>query len=345
MDRIVYLDYLRVFATFAVVMLHVSAFGFRETYPSVDWQLFNLFNGMSRWGVPIFVMISGALFLNESKVLDVQRLYKRNIKRMVFAFLFWSTAYALIVGIIVKHNSSPIYIIGRIIHGESHLWFLLMIIGLYMFLPVIKPFVNTKRHCEYFLLFSVLTTFIIPLMFDAINIVLPSQKEAIGVVKESYDTMGISFSLGFTGYFVLGHYLHRYVKIYSKGGALYIILVVVLMSAIFLTSFVSDLTNHANKYLYGNLRPLVLVESICIFLIVRQLGVCNVIRNSINHISSVSFGIYLVHFIFIIILDYLDLYPYKHALMTPLISLAVFLVSYVIALYMYKIPIARKYIL
>ncbi len=183
MNRIVYLDYLRVFATFAVIMLHVSAFGFRETYPTTDWQLFNLFNGLSRWGVPVFVMISGALFLNESKILNVSWLYKKNIKRMICAFCFWSTFYALIVGIFLKHNTSPVYIIGRIVHGESHLWFLLMIVGLYMFIPVIKPFVNTKRHCEYFLFFSLLTTFIIPFLFDTINYLIPSLQEAIGVIE------------------------------------------------------------------------------------------------------------------------------------------------------------------
>ncbi len=166
-------------------------------------------------------------------------------------------------------------------------------------------------------------------------------------MKESYETMGISFALGFTGYFVLGHYLHRYVIISKSGGntILIIILVAVLVISIFLTTFMSDLSNHANKYLYGNLRPLVLIESICIFLLVKHSGFSNKTKRIINHISSFSFGIYLIHFIFIILLDYLNLYPYQHALMTPLIMVVVFIISYAIVSLMYKIHIARKYIL
>ena len=64
--RILYFDFLRIFATLSVMVLHVTAQNWHGTsVSSFEWQTFNFFNSIVRWGVPIFVMISGALFLNE----------------------------------------------------------------------------------------------------------------------------------------------------------------------------------------------------------------------------------------------------------------------------------------
>lgn len=65
-DRIMYLDYLRVFATFGVVILHVSAQNwYVADINSFEWLVFHFFDSVVRWGVPVFVMISGTLFLNK----------------------------------------------------------------------------------------------------------------------------------------------------------------------------------------------------------------------------------------------------------------------------------------
>ena len=65
--RILYFDFLRVFATLAVMIIHVASqnWWYGTSVPSFEWQTFNFFNSIVRWGVPIFGMISGALFLNK----------------------------------------------------------------------------------------------------------------------------------------------------------------------------------------------------------------------------------------------------------------------------------------
>ena len=64
--RILYFDFLRVFATLAVMVLHVGAQNWYGTnVSSFEWQTFNFFHSVTRFAVPIFVMISGALFLNK----------------------------------------------------------------------------------------------------------------------------------------------------------------------------------------------------------------------------------------------------------------------------------------
>ncbi len=73
-DRTVYFDYLRVVAILAVVFLHVSDSNWYTTdVNGLQWQTFNFFNGITRWGVPVFVMISGSLFLNRE--VSLKRMY------------------------------------------------------------------------------------------------------------------------------------------------------------------------------------------------------------------------------------------------------------------------------
>ena len=77
--HIVYLDTLRVIAAIAVIISHVSTIHIENIpYDSTNWHVHNIFEAFSRWCVPIFIMISGALFLNDSKPLNIIKLYKNS---------------------------------------------------------------------------------------------------------------------------------------------------------------------------------------------------------------------------------------------------------------------------
>lgn len=63
-ERVLYLDCLRILSIAAMMLLHISA----QNWSSLDlhdpaWMLFDVLNGATRWCVPVFLMISGALFL------------------------------------------------------------------------------------------------------------------------------------------------------------------------------------------------------------------------------------------------------------------------------------------
>ena len=88
-DRTVYFDYLRVAATFAVMILHISAQNWYTTdVNGIEWKIFNFFNSMVRWAVPVFVMISGSLFLK--KDVSIKKIYTKYILRMVISYITWN---------------------------------------------------------------------------------------------------------------------------------------------------------------------------------------------------------------------------------------------------------------
>jgi surface polysaccharide O-acyltransferase-like enzyme len=59
-----------------------------------EWNIYNICNSASRWGVPVFVMMSGALFL--PREIPTKTLYKKYILRMTIAYVVWSAFYAVV---------------------------------------------------------------------------------------------------------------------------------------------------------------------------------------------------------------------------------------------------------
>ena len=95
--RLVYADLMRVAAMLAVIVIHVSA-GWLESLPvgTADWHALNLWNSLTRWAVPVFVMCSGMFLLDPKKSLSLPTLFFRYFLRLVTALLFWGVAYHLL---------------------------------------------------------------------------------------------------------------------------------------------------------------------------------------------------------------------------------------------------------
>ena len=145
---VAYFDLLRVVAIFTVVAVHLSA----QHWPDVDvhsraWFAFNLYCSLGKWSVPIFVMISGALFLGRDT--DVNTILKKNVLRIAIVFLVWSGAYALID--LVFYRDTLFGAFSQFVSGHYHLWFLFMIAGLYLIVPLLRPIVRDDRLTRYFL--------------------------------------------------------------------------------------------------------------------------------------------------------------------------------------------------
>ena len=121
--RVIYLDLLRMLSIFMMMMLHTSSsFIAHSTINDMQYSVFNIYLSMTRFCVPMFIMISGVFFLNNDNPLDIKTLYKKNIIRLITAFLFWSTLY-----VFFRYIQNPTDIknlISNIITGHYHLWFI-----------------------------------------------------------------------------------------------------------------------------------------------------------------------------------------------------------------------------
>ena len=137
MKRNLSFDILRIIAAYGVVLCHASVQFYNESFPSMEWVARTVYDGMVRWCVPVFVIISGSLFLNTSKILDVRKLYLHNILRVSFAFLLWTIVYS-------TYDSLDIGLGNK--NWPDHLWFLEMLIGLYVVIPILRMVVMEKNR-------------------------------------------------------------------------------------------------------------------------------------------------------------------------------------------------------
>lgn len=144
-DRIVYLDVLRCLACLAVVLLHSSSAYATDTFGTANFYGGNIIGSLTRFAVPVFVMVSGALMLDENRETNGKKLLRRFIRLGVF-FVFWSIAYAvlfqLLIPLLEKREISVSALLLALINGHYHLWFIPMILGLYAITPLLRLWVK-----------------------------------------------------------------------------------------------------------------------------------------------------------------------------------------------------------
>lgn len=142
-------DALRVAAAFAVVWLHTSAAVVTRN-PGVQssaWWTGNIADAMSRWGVPVFVMVSGALLLSAKPDTDPIRFYRRRAERLLIPLMFWSAFY-LCLQRFASDRFGWSDVADELIHGRPymHLWYLYMLVGLYAVTPFLQRIAQTSSR-------------------------------------------------------------------------------------------------------------------------------------------------------------------------------------------------------
>lgn len=339
--HIVSFDVLRVVAAFAVVFLHIAAQKIFTAYPSKQWEIMNFYDSSVRWCVPIFVMISGALFLNSNRNLDIKKLYTKNIWRMVRTFFIWSLLYS-----IVYHHNSLKPFVENLVQGEFHLWFLKMLIGLYIAIPILKVIVQNKKIEIYFLCLSFITAYIIPLTIKMLRFY---DYELMFFAEKNINTVSLNIAMGYSGYFVLGHFLTHYDLSVKLKRIIYLLGALSFVAVVLGTSFIAHVfTGKPTEDLYGNLIPLTLFEASAIFIFITDKFPNNIkLPKLISDISNVSFGIYLVHIFFIRIFGKFGITcnTFHPLFFIPCLSVAIFVCSYVTAKIISLIPYLKKWMM
>lgn len=344
-NRTEYFDYLRIFATFSVILLHVAAeYWYTGDVTTNEWMILNTYNCFVRWTVPVFVMISGTLFLEKEH--SISKLYKKNIFRLITAFLFWSVLYAVIDS--VQKQLSLTETLSRIVKGHFHMWFIFMIVGLYIITPLLKRIVDSMKLTKYFIIICVIFSFLIP------NLVTTTAyfNWNIGTfASEAFDQIFFYFTYGFVGFFVLGYYLNR---IDTKGKIKWLIYAMGLIGfaiTLFMTTYISRLVNYSDGNFQWYLTINVLMQSVSVFVFAKNnwnsLKVAPVVKKVIREMSKYSFGAYLVHAMIMEQLDInfgLNSLSFNPIISVPVISLLIFVISYGISAIINHIPFFKKYI-
>lgn len=190
-NRIIYLDRLRILASFLVVIIHISAlFFYNYTVDSSTWMLSTFFNCMARTAVPLFIFISGAIYLGTNKNITIKKLLY-NIIRIIIIFILWDFIYALRDNI---NDLSKVFI--SMINYKYHLWYLLTYISLLSLVPILKLICkeNNKIQVKYLLILFFCGTCIFEMLRMILNL-FDSTSSVVKLLKWLFDFFEL-FNIG-----------------------------------------------------------------------------------------------------------------------------------------------------
>ena len=177
MKRIVFLDYVRVFACFLVMLVHASEnfYGAAGSTDMVGPQAMlqneadrlwvSVYDGFSRMSVPLFMIVSAFLLVPMKEELTSWQFYRKRFIRVVppmFAFMVLYSTLPLLWGQIDTATSlkdlSRIFLNFPTLAG--HLWFMFPLIGIYLFIPMISPWLRkaSAREELFFIVLFLIST-------------------------------------------------------------------------------------------------------------------------------------------------------------------------------------------
>lgn len=338
--RIHYLDMLRTISIFSVIVIHVTATGLYGETGSTGWKALVVYSTITRFSVPVFFMISGALFLSASKSLSIKQLYFRNITKIIVLLLFWEIIYQFYHTDFVLNSANLKTAFSNILNGNTqmHFWFLYVIVGIYFLLPIIKIFVSNadRKQVEYslFLFFS----------FVIIKYTLFGFDSRISFYYlNNVNKLGLDIAGGYVGYFILGYYLNEYPIKRSSRLWIHFISIISIIICIILT-LKKSLDNHLIvEFYYHYLTIFIFIWSIEIFLTAKYSY-----KNVFNFAaaSQASLGIYALHMLVIFELSKrgLTAYSFYPIISVPVISLGVFFISLIFSILLKKVPFIGKWV-
>lgn len=342
-NRIIYLDFLRIFAVIGVIAIHVTAtHWYTEPVGTFNWIILNSYNKAVGGAVPLFLMISGAVWFSKEKNVGVHVIWNRYIFRIVIAFLFWSLMYTCLHVILfpdVAGGFSIGHFVATWLRGRYHLWFCYLIIGIYMLYPVLYQAMREEFILKYFLFLLFLFLFIIPDI---------QQWSFFQWTKAITDDINFSVCSKYLFYFICGYFLHK--KDFQRWEIKLIYIVGLVMQVYLVVG--SDMIGI--KEITEFSLPFASVcdagRNISLFLLCKQFLDVKYENEKIKKIVSLSdkvFGIYLIHDFFVWGLDRwgIQTVSFNPIFSVPFIVILCFIMSVIGVNILSRIPIVKEWLI
>ena len=224
MNRKIWLDFLRVTACFLVMIVHSTEpfyLGGDGTLvlSATDAFWVSVFEGLSRCCVPLFVIASGYLQLPLRH--STGEFFRRRAVRIVVPMLIWTVVYALVWGQPVENLKG---LLLNFNYAAGHLWFVYMLLGLYLIMPLLSPWAEKVSRRELGIYLGIWgLTLLIPFVRESAGGMAPVIYAWDGLPapalfplwgEASWNPFGLFYYVsGFVGYLLLGLYIKRFVPV------------------------------------------------------------------------------------------------------------------------------------
>jgi len=338
-DRKNDLDFLRALAIIAVVVIHSIAPVVRQKpIGSTSWIVANIIDSFMRWGVPIFVMISGALLIKKENFYNSKNFFKKRFKKILIPLLSWPVIYVAWWKIFFMDKSLDfVDFVKQLLSGKPafgyQLYFLFIILGLYLLTPLLSLYVSsvTKRR----LWIATLAILSITTAHYSLEYFIFGRIPRLNL---------FTLCLPYVGYFLLGYTL-KDIKI--KSYTIPTILFFLASSLITLLTYFG-IKNNQTLFFYEYPSIFVIIASATLYVLFKNVytyrkrvipkKLLYLFDGIVQSLSLSSFGIFLVHMI--VLKSVIRLFDLDAASIVNAIIIApvVLILSWVFTILVKKIP-------
>ena len=287
MQRDVNLDFIRAIAIYCVINVHcletIDEAYLNEGLSSIGGLITNSLYYLKNAGVPLFVMISGALLLG--KEVSFQAFFKRRLTRILIPFTVWSVVVYLFS--LFRHHNPIVELSWQdffyrfLTNGVIGMyWFVYMIIGLYMLTPILqKAFKDNHNNGESSVRYAAIVLLVVYLFGE----ILPNMM-MFGLFKN-----GI---LVYLVLYIWGYFIYRYL-VYKKKFKKY----AVCAFAFTTLALAANIQLHyCDPVLFQLLWPAFFFATL---IILDASKFSDRLMSIVSFVSKSSYGIYLCHFLVI----------------------------------------------
>ena len=371
-QHIVWLDVVRFIAMFTVVCCHCTdPFNFYPgTAPNIgEIKLWGaIYGSVLRPCVPLFVMITGALLLPVRG--DTSTFYKKRIPRVFYPFLIWSVLYNLFPWITGLLGLNPQIILdffpyaGEEVMQQSfsvslkyilmipfnfsilavHMWYIYLLIGLYLYLPVFSAWVEkASERAKLMFLLAWGVTLLLPYYYQFVSNYLWGTC--------SWNSFGMLYAFaGFNGYLLLGHYLKNLEWSLKKTLAIGIPMFAVGYAVTFLgfrhITASPEYTDEMLELFFTYCSLNVVMMTIPVFMLAKKVKVNSErMKKALANLTVCGFGIYMIHYFFtgpsVVLMRAINM---PIGLQIPVAAILAFAVSWGLVWLIYRAGKVAKYI-
>ena len=371
-QHIVWLDVVRFIAMFTVVCCHCTdPFNFYPgTAPNIgEIKLWGaIYGSVLRPCVPLFVMITGALLLPVRG--DASTFYKKRIPRVFYPFLIWSVLYNLFPWITGLLGLNPQIILdffpyaGEEVMQQSfsvsleyilmipfnfsilavHMWYIYLLIGLYLYLPVFSAWVEkASERAKLMFLLAWGVTLLLPYYYQFVSNYLWGTC--------SWNSFGMLYAFaGFNGYLLLGHYLKNLEWSLKKTLAIGIPMFAVGYAVTFLgfrhITALPEYTDEMLELFFTYCSLNVVMMTIPVFMLAKKVKVNSErMKKALANLNVCGFGIYMIHYFFtgpsVVLMRAINM---PIGLQIPVAAILAFAVSWGLVWLIYRAGKVAKYI-
>lgn len=371
-QHIVWLDVVRFIAMFTVVCCHCTdPFNFYPgTAPNIgEIKLWGaIYGSVLRPCVPLFVMITGALLLPVRG--DASTFYKKRIPRVFYPFLIWSVLYNLFPWITGLLGLNPQIILdffpyaGEEVMQQSfsvsleyilmipfnfsilavHMWYIYLLIGLYLYLPVFSAWVEkASERAKLMFLLAWGVTLLLPYYYQFVSNYLWGTC--------SWNSFGMLYAFaGFNGYLLLGHYLKNLEWSLKKTLAIGIPMFAAGYAVTFLgfrhITALPEYTDDMLELFFTYCSLNVVMMTIPVFMLAKKVKVNSErMKKALANLTVCGFGIYMIHYFFtgpsVVLMRAIDM---PIGLQIPVAAILAFAVSWGLVWLIYRAGKVAKYI-